>query len=145
VPEGLTLSECEQDVGGMNLPIRYIPEKDPVQEALEKNKKTIYFKLILSHMVSELKVALWASGSPEQFILHVCSAIHACKQMENDVKFLNAKEAIATVTLDLDIRKEEYAQVRNSERKKNKGNQGESVPAASKSLVAAKSAYKKAK
>jgi len=45
----------------------------------------------------------------------------------------------------LEIKKEEYAQVRASERKKNKGNPGESVPAASESLVAAKTAYKKAK
>jgi hypothetical protein len=36
-------------------------------------------------------------------------------------------------------------QVHSSERKKNKGNQGEGIPAASESLVAAKSAYKKAK
>jgi hypothetical protein len=39
----------------------------------------------------KLKVALWASKTPEQFILHVHSAIHACKQMDHDVKFLNAE------------------------------------------------------
>ena len=43
VPKGLKLLECEQGVVGKNLPIRYIPEMDPVQEALEKNKKTNYF------------------------------------------------------------------------------------------------------
>ena len=46
--------------------------------------------------------------------------MHANK--EHDGKFLNAKEAVATVTLDLDTRKEKYVQVRNSERKKNEGN-----------------------
>ena len=71
VPEGLQLSECKRGVGGKNLPIRYIPEKDPVQEALEKNKKTNYFKLMLPHRGSKFKVALWASGTPEQFVLHV--------------------------------------------------------------------------
>ena len=66
----------------MNSPIRYIPEKDhPVQEALLKNKMTSYFKLMLPHTGSKLKVALWASRTPEQFILHVCSAIYAFKQM----------------------------------------------------------------
>jgi len=45
VPKGLQLLECERGVGGKNSPIRYIPEKDPVQEALEKTKKTNYFKL----------------------------------------------------------------------------------------------------
>ena len=39
VPEGLKLSECERGVGGKNSPIRYIPESDPIQEALEKKKK----------------------------------------------------------------------------------------------------------
>jgi hypothetical protein len=73
-------------------------------------------------MGSELKVALWVSGTPEQFILHVRSAIHAYKQMEHDVNFLNAEEASAMAILDVDIQKEEYAQVHTSERKKNKGN-----------------------
>jgi hypothetical protein len=145
VPEGLKLSECERGVGGKNSPIRYIPEKDLVQEALEKSKKTNHFKLMLPNTDSELKVALWASGTPEQFILHVRSAIHACKQMEHDIKYLNAEEALAMANLDLDIKKEENMQVRTSERKKNKGNPGESVPAASESLVAAKTAYKKTK
>ena len=40
VPKGLKLSGCEHGIGGKNLPICDIPEKDPVQEALEKNKKT---------------------------------------------------------------------------------------------------------
>jgi hypothetical protein len=34
VPKGLKLLECKQGVGGKNSPIRYIPEKDPVEEAL---------------------------------------------------------------------------------------------------------------
>jgi hypothetical protein len=65
--------------------------------------------------------------------------------MEHDLKYLNAEEAVATANLDLDIKKEEYAQVCTSERKKNKGNSGEGVPAASESLVAAKTSYNKAK
>jgi len=58
-------------IGGKNSPIFYIPEKDPVQEVLKKNKKTSYFKLTLLNMGSELKAALGASGTPKQFILHV--------------------------------------------------------------------------
>ena len=65
VSEGLKLSECEWDVGGKNSPIRYTPKKDPIQEALEKTKKTNYFKLILPNMGSKLKVALWASRTPQ--------------------------------------------------------------------------------
>ena len=106
VPKGLKLTECQRGIGGINLPIRYIPEKDPVQEALEKSKKVNYFKLTLPHTGSEFKVALWASGTPEQFVLHVRSAIHAYKQMEHDVKISKAEEAVANATLDLEIRKE---------------------------------------
>ena len=69
VPKGLKLLECERGIGGKNSPIRYIPEKYPVQKALKKNKKTNYFKLTLPHTDSKLKVALRASGTPEQFIL----------------------------------------------------------------------------
>ena len=145
VPEGLKLTECERGVGGKNSPIRYIPEKDPVQEALEKNKKTNYFKLTLPHTGSELKVAMWASGTPEQFILHVRAAIHACKQMEHDIKCRDSEEAVETAVMDLDIKKEEYAKVRASEKKKTRGNSGEDAPAASESLVAARTAYEKAK
>ena len=123
VPEGLKLSECKWGIRGKNSPIRYIPEKDPVQEALEKTKKTNYFKLMLPNMGCELKVALWASETPEQFILHVRTAIHTCKQMGHDVKYQNAQEAVANANLDLEIKKEEYAQVRTSEKRKAKGTQ----------------------
>jgi hypothetical protein len=115
--KGLKLLECERGIGGKNSPIHYIPKKDPVQEALVKTTKTNYLKLMLPNTVSKLKVALWASGTLEQFILHVHSAIHACKQMEHDVKFLYAEEAVATATLDLDIRKEEYAQTKGTKEK----------------------------
>eukprot|EP00804_Cyclotella_cryptica_P013262 CCRYP_007026-RA/>CCRYP_007026-RA protein AED:0.47 eAED:0.47 QI:176/1/0.5/1/0/0/2/0/56 len=47
IPEGLKWVECERGVGGKNSPIRYIPEQDPVQDALAKDKKTTYFKLTL--------------------------------------------------------------------------------------------------
>jgi hypothetical protein len=63
----------------------------------------------------------------------VCSALHACKQREHDIKFSKAKEAVANAN-----KKEYYVQVSSSERKKNKGNPGEGIPAASESLGAAK-------
>jgi hypothetical protein len=66
--------------------------------------------------------------------------------MEHDVKISKAEEAVVNATLDLEIRKEEYAQVCSAEKKKSKGNPGEGIPAPSESLiVAAKSAYEKAK
>ena len=45
VPEGLKSVECERGVGGKNSPIRYIPEQDPIQEALETKHQPTSFKL----------------------------------------------------------------------------------------------------
>ena len=87
--------ECERGVGGKNAPIRYIPEQDPVQDALDKTKKTTSFKLTLPNTGSELKVAIWASGTPEQFLLHVRTAMHVCKQLG-----LETKEADAMMALE---------------------------------------------
>jgi hypothetical protein len=105
LPVGPKLLECKWGIGGKNSPICYIPEKDPVQAALKKNKKTKYFKLMLPNMGIELKVALWVSGTPKQIILHVCSAIHASKQMEHAVKFSKAEEDVANAIHDLEIKK----------------------------------------
>jgi hypothetical protein len=117
VPEGLKFSECEHGIGGKNSPICYIHKKDPSKEALEKNKNSKYFPLTLPHMGSKFKVTLWVSGTPEQFILCVHSVIHACKQMEHDIKFSRAKEAVATAQLNLEIAKDKYVQVCNLEKK----------------------------
>eukprot|EP00804_Cyclotella_cryptica_P010512 CCRYP_016309-RA/>CCRYP_016309-RA protein AED:0.37 eAED:0.37 QI:22/-1/0/1/-1/1/1/0/88 len=70
IPEGLKWVECERGVGGKNSPSRYIPEQDPVQDALAKDEKTNDFKLTLPNRGNELKVAAWASGTPEQRLLH---------------------------------------------------------------------------
>ena len=59
-------------------------------------------------MSYEYNAAQWASGTPEQFVLHVRSVIHTCKQMELNVNFSRAKEALATAMLNLEIAKEEY-------------------------------------
>ncbi len=115
------MTECERGVGGKNSPIRYIPESDPVQEALEKKKKVTYFKLTLPSTKSEMSVAQWASGTPEQFLLHVRAAIHACKQMELDANFTRAQDAVTTAELNLEMAKESYATVRNSEKKRPRG------------------------
>eukprot|EP00804_Cyclotella_cryptica_P009741 CCRYP_011259-RA/>CCRYP_011259-RA protein AED:0.52 eAED:1.00 QI:0/0/0/0.5/1/1/2/0/396 len=118
-PEGLKWN--------VNLALEERIEQDPVQDAFEKTKKTTYFKLTLPNTGNKLKVAVWASGTPEQFLLHVRSAIHACKQMELDTSFAVAEKAVKTAKLDAEIAKEEHTQLCNSEKKK-KGN--EAVPPA---------------
>ena len=47
VPKWLKWKECEHGIGGKKSPIVYISKQDPMQGALKKRKKTIYFKLTL--------------------------------------------------------------------------------------------------
>ena len=45
----------------------------------------------------------------EQVLLHVNTPIHPCKQMELDANFNEAKEALKSAMLDLDIAKSAYS------------------------------------
>ena len=56
-----------------------------------------------------------------QFILHVRSAIHACKQMEHEAKFLNAKEAVAKAILDLTFERRRMHKFAPRREKRTKG------------------------
>jgi hypothetical protein len=89
-------------------------------------------------------MAIWASGTPEQFLLHVHTAIHVCKQLGLDANFANAEKAVTNAKLDADLAKTEYAQVHSSEKKKNKGNKLQGTIPNSEALVAAKATYEEA-
>jgi len=104
VPEGLMDVECEHGVGGKNSPICYIPEQDPIQEALETKHQPTRVKFTLPSG-SEMKKMRWASGTPEHFLLHVRGAIHAIKEMELHTNFHEAEEAVETANIDLNIAK----------------------------------------
>jgi hypothetical protein len=145
-PKGLKGIECKRGVSGKNSPIHYIPEQDPVQDALEKSKKTTYVKLTLPNTGNELKVAVWASGTPEQFVLH---ARFACKQMGLDKNFAEAEQTVINTELEAELAKEEYVKLRSSKKKKIKGNKPEGNRSKvtnpdSEALAAAKAAYEKA-
>jgi len=72
--------------------------------------------LTLPNTGNELKVAVWASGTPEQFVLHVRSAIHACKQMGLDANFAEAEQTVTHTELEAELAKTEYVKLRNSEK-----------------------------
>ena len=76
-PEGLKPQECERNAGRSKPPIPYIPEKDVLQEAVDSSANTL--KLTLPHKV-ELRVPVWSKGTPEQFLVHVQSALDAIRQ-----------------------------------------------------------------
>lgn len=91
-----------------------------------------------------MSIVQWASGTPQQILLHVRAAIHACKQMKLDANFTRAQEAVMTAELNLEIAKESYATVCSSKITKAKGNKGDSPTADSESLTLAKVDYEKA-
>ena len=109
--------ECEHGLGGKHSPICYIPEKDPIQEALETKHQPTPLKLTLPSG-SEMRKMRWASGTPKHFLIHVKGAIHVVKEMELDVKLKEATEALEMANLDLDIAKAAL----KSELKKAEGN-----------------------
>ena len=107
VPEGLKSVECERGVGGKNSTIRYIPEQDPIQEALETKHQPTSFKLSLPSG-SEMRMVRWASGTPEHFLIHVRGAIHAIKEMDLGIKFQAAMKAVESASLEVDLTKMQY-------------------------------------
>ena len=107
VPEGLKSVECECGIGGKNSPIRYIPEQDPIQEALETKYPPTTFKLSLPSG-SEMRIVRWASGTPEHFLIHVQGAIHAIKEKKLDTKFQEASRAVESAVLEVDVATSQY-------------------------------------
>eukprot|EP00804_Cyclotella_cryptica_P009398 CCRYP_017338-RA/>CCRYP_017338-RA protein AED:0.10 eAED:0.10 QI:125/-1/0/1/-1/1/1/0/92 len=79
-PIGLKNQECERGRGGEKAPIRYVPDRDPVQEALDLKPETL--KCTLANG-SETRVTVWSGhGTNKQFVLHVNKAYSTAKTME---------------------------------------------------------------
>ena len=115
VPDGLKLIECERDLAGKNSPICYIREKDPIQEALERKPTTSQFKVKLPSTCSELRVAIWASGTPEHFLIHVRGAVHVINQMPGTIE--EAMRSVESTKLMVEIAKSEFDTKKNDRRK----------------------------
>eukprot|EP00804_Cyclotella_cryptica_P007670 CCRYP_015256-RA/>CCRYP_015256-RA protein AED:0.43 eAED:1.00 QI:0/-1/0/1/-1/1/1/0/240 len=78
-PIGLKNQECERGRGGKKAPIPYVPDRDPVQEALDLKPETL--KCTLANW-SETQVTVWSShGTNKQFVLHVNKAYSTAKKM----------------------------------------------------------------
>eukprot|EP00804_Cyclotella_cryptica_P026644 CCRYP_019095-RA/>CCRYP_019095-RA protein AED:0.43 eAED:0.43 QI:0/-1/0/1/-1/1/1/0/74 len=60
-PIGLKNQECECRRGGEKAPIRYMPDRDPVQEALDLKPETL--KCTLANG-SETRVTVWSDTVP---------------------------------------------------------------------------------
>ena len=72
---------------------------------------------MLSNTGSKLKVAIWVSRTPEQFLLHVHTAMHVSKQIGLNTKEANAMMVLKAVSCKLDAAKVEYAKLEKTPRK----------------------------
>ena len=74
---GLKHQECDHGRGAEKAPMRYVPEWDPVQEALELKPESL--KCTLANG-SETRVTVWSRhGTKEQFLLHINKVYSAAK------------------------------------------------------------------
>ena len=121
-------------MGGKSALIWYIPEQDPVQDALEKTKKTAYLKLTLPNTGNELKVAIWASGTPEQFLLHVCTAMHVCQQLGLETKEADAMMVLEAAYCKLDAAKAEYTKLSREAKQKTRDRDENPAPESQKKM-----------
>ena len=80
----------------------------------------MYFKLTLPNTRNMLKVAIWANGTPKQCLVHVCTAMHACKQIGLDTKEANAPMVLEVAYCELDAAKMEYTKLARTTKKKTK-------------------------
>ncbi len=76
-----------------------------MQDDLEKTKKTTYFKLTLLNTENNLKEAISVSGTSEQFLMHVCTAVHVCKQIRLYTNHTNALMVLEAAYYKLDATK----------------------------------------
>ena len=78
-PMGLKHQECQHRRGGEKAPIWYMPEWDPVQEALELKPESL--KCTLANGL-ETQVTVWSRhGMNKQFLLHVNKVASFAKNM----------------------------------------------------------------
>ena len=88
LPEGLTNRDCEKSVSDRP-PLPFVPltTSTPEDTVFKNTGELRQLKIKLSE---DLKVpkSIYDGGTPEQFLLHVHTAMHVCKQIG-----LNTKEA----------------------------------------------------
>jgi hypothetical protein len=80
VPKGLKDQEVEKGNVKKRPPVPYVPIVDEVQDAVNKTKGkegTYTIKLLDK---TQFTVSIWDTGTPEAFLIHVQTAVSACKR-----------------------------------------------------------------
>jgi hypothetical protein len=81
VLRGLKDQECERGNRTNRPPIPYVPVVDEIQDAVNANSNEPRTQKIKLPNKTEFQAGVWNTGTPEEFLMHVKQAIHACDRM----------------------------------------------------------------
>jgi hypothetical protein len=81
VLRGLKDQECEGGNRTNRPPIPYVPVIDEIQEAVNANSNEPRTQKIKLPNKTKFQAGVWNTGTPEEFLMHIKQAIHACEQM----------------------------------------------------------------
>ena len=81
VLKGLKDQECERGNRTNRPPIPYVPVVDEIQDAVNANSNEPRTQKIKLPNKTEFQAGVWNTGTPEEFLMHVKQAIHACDRM----------------------------------------------------------------
>ncbi len=81
VLKGLKDQECVRGNHTNWPPIPYVPVVDKIQDAVNANSNQPCMQKIKLPNKTEFQAGVWNTGTPEEFLMHVKQAIHACDRM----------------------------------------------------------------
>ena len=94
VLKGLKDQECKCSNWTNRPPIPYVPVVDEIQDAVNANNNEPRTQKIKLPNKTEFQAGVWNTGTPEEFLMHVKQAIHACDRMGLFSDYETARENV---------------------------------------------------
>jgi len=117
VPKGLKDQEVEKGSVKKRPPIPYVPVVDEVQDAvnLTKGKTATYTIKLLDK--TQFTVSIWDAGTPEAFLIHVQTAVNACKRKGLFSEFDDATDDVIELNKNIATYREVIATAKAGKKK----------------------------
>ena len=120
VPKGLKDHEVEKGSVKKRPPVPYVPVVDEVQDAVNKTKgKTATYTIKLPDK-TQFTVNIWDTGTPEAFLIHVQTAVSACKRKGLFSDFDDATADVIASNREIAHYREVIAKAKTGKAKKGK-------------------------
>lgn len=117
VPKGLKDQEVEKGTVKKRPPIPYVPIVDEVQDAVNKSKGKEGTYTIKLPDKTQFTVNIWDTGTPEAFLIHVQTAVNACKRKGLFSDFDDATDDVADLSKKLVTYREVIATAKAEKKK----------------------------